>query len=348
MIGGMARRAQSSGTMTMKNGSVSLLLALLIAGPVLANDTMAEMKTGGLSYLQSPDIAMEQEDLFISPTEVRVDYVFHNTSDKDVEGVVAFPMPEITGGPDGDMALDDRESDNFLGFSVSQDGKPITPTLQQRVTAIGVDWTEVLLAAKVPMMPYSEKTIAALKFLPEDLQKQWLSRGLVYIDSYDAGKGWQNDLTPLWTLHSTYWWTTKFPAGERVKVSHRYRPSVGGTVAMTFVADGKPTDTAAVYRQRYCTDDDFLKAAARLEKAANAGSGPNYTESWISYILTTGANWNGGIGRFTLTVDKGNPKNLVSFCGKDVKKIGPTTFQMKADDFSPQRDLDILILNAGE
>ena len=152
MIGGMARRAQSSGTMTMKNGSVSLLLALLIAGPVLANDTMAEMKTGGLSYLQSPDIAMEQEDLFISPTEVRVDYVFHNTSDKDVEGVVAFPMPEITGGPDGDMALDDRESDNFLGFSVSQDGKPITPTLQQRVTAIGVDWNqsmEVVLSLNV-------------------------------------------------------------------------------------------------------------------------------------------------------------------------------------------------------
>lgn len=336
----------------MNNRSVSLLLAMLSAivpiAQVLANDTMAELKTGGLSYLQSPDIAMEQEDLFISATEVRVDYVFHNTSDRDVEGVVAFPMPDITGGPDGDMALDDRESDNFLGFSVTQDGKPISPTLQQRVTATGVDWTEALVAAKVPMMPFSEKTIAALKDLPDATKALWLSRGLVYVDSYDAGKGWQNDLTPLWTLRSVYWWNTRFPAGQRVKVSHRYKPSVGGTVAMTFIADGKPTDRAAEYRQRYCTDADFLNTAMKLEKAAAAGSGSNYTESWISYILTTGANWHGPIGRFTLTVDKGNQKNFISFCGKDVKKIGPTTFQMKAEEFSPERDLDILILNAGE
>ena len=73
-----------------------------------------------------------------------------------------------------------------------------------------------------------------------------------------------------------------------------------------------------------------------------------YTESWISYIWSTGANWGGPIGKFHLTIDKGDPKNLVSFCwdGK-VTKTGPTTFEMEATDWYPPygRELEILILN---
>ena len=90
-----------------------------------------------------------------------------------------------------------------------------------------------------------------------------------------------------------------------------------------------------------------MKTAARLEAAA-AKSGPHYTEQWISYILTTGANWSGPIGKFKLTVDKGREKDFVSFCGTGVKKVGPTTFEMSATDFYPQKDLHVLFLNAVE
>ena len=61
-------------------------------------------------------------------------------------------------------------------------------------------------------------------------------------------------------------------------------------------------------------------------------------------MLTTGANWGGPIKDFTLTIDKGAPENLVSFCGEGVKKIGPTTFEMKATDFYPEKDIHILLL----
>ena len=47
-------------------------------------------------------------------------------------------------------------------------------------------------------------------------------------------------------------------------------------------------------------------------------------------------------------VDKGDEDNLVSFCGDDVKKIGPTTFEMHKTDFYPEKDLDILILIVNE
>jgi len=91
-----------------------------------------------------------------------------------------------------------------------------------------------------------------------------------------------------------------------------------------------------------------MKTAAKLEKAANDQTGPYFMESWISYVLTTGANWGGPIKHFKLTVDKGSPKNYVSFCGEGVRKVGPTTFEMTAEDFYPQKDLDFLLLVPSE
>ena len=69
-------------------------------------------------------------------------------------------------------------------------------------------------------------------------------------------------------------------------------------------------------------------------------------EQRIEYVLTTGGNWAlGTIGDFKLTIDKGEPDNLVSFCGENVRKTGPTTFEMTAKDYYPERDIEILILH---
>lgn len=323
-----------------------LAAAVAIGTPALANDTMAELKTGGLVYVESPDVSMDKEDLFISPQEVRVDYQFQNASDKDVETLVAFPMPDVQGQIDGDVAIADSDSDNFLDFTVTQDDQTITPTLQQRVISTGIDVTDDLTAQKIPLMPFSDKTYAALDKLPDNIKADWLTRGLVYSDEYDVGKGMEKHLTPLWTLRSTFWWRTKFPAGKTITVHHRYKPSVGGTVAISFLEDGAAKgERYDDYKRRFCIDSGFTESAQKLSKATESG-GLNYTESWISYVLKTGSNWFGPIKHFKLTVDKGDAKNLISFCGSNVKKTGPTRFEMAAEDFYPTQDLDILILNA--
>ncbi|QRM42907.1 DUF4424 domain-containing protein [Rhizobium sp. BG4] len=329
--------------------SVALIAAVLTAAPALANDTMAELKTGGLTFIESPDVSMESEALFISAKEVRVDYVFENSAGKDVETLVAFPMPDLPGHVESDIAIADSGKDNFLDFTVMQDGKPISPTLQQRAIAASIDVTDDLKAQNIPPLPYAEGTAAALEKLPDAVKQDWLSRGLLYDDVYDNdGSGMKHHMTPLWTLRSTYWWKTVFPARAKVTVSHRYTPSVGGTVAISFLEEGQAKgDRFVEYSSRYCMDGGFVKTAQKLAKAETDG-GANYTESWISYILKTGANWNGPIKSFKLTLDKGNAKNLISFCGTGVKKTGPTTFEMTATDFWPERDLDILILNAPE
>ena len=73
--------------------------------------------------------------------------------------------------------------------------------------------------------------------------------------------------------------------------------------------------------------------------------GQYLTETWVDYILTTGANWAEPIGEFRLVVDKGSSRNLVSFCGEDVRRISSTRFEMRRTNFTPTRDLSVVIVS---
>lgn len=329
-------------------GRTAAICGILVSGAASANDSIAELGTGGLILSRTNDIAMEKEDLFISMDRVTVDYVFKNTSDDDIESVVAFPMPLIEVSPYSMTALPDDTSDNFLGFEVTVDGKAVEPQLEQRAVAVELDVTDLLTANGVPVNPFAKPTLEALEKLPEKTAEEWTERGLIVIDSYDDGSGWKNVRTPLWSLKSTYWWTSSFPTGKEVKVTHNYKPSVGATVAPTFFSEGKFQGTYAAYKDKYCIDEAF-EHAVRKAAAASPENYPRLTEQRIDYVLTTGGNWAlGNIGEFKLTVDKGNPKNLVSFCATGVKKTGPTTFEMHAKDFYPERDIEILVLEPYE
>ena len=153
---------------------------------------------------------------------------------------------------------------------------------------------------------------------------------------------------PLWTLRSTFHWRTTFPAGKPVKVAHRYRPSVGGSVGLNFIdyATGKVGgEAAATYRRDYCIDDGFVRAVERVTAGGGAESATRLYETRIAYVLGTGGSWAGGrIGDFKLEVDKGQPDALVSFCGTGVEKTGPTTFRMHVTDYAPPDMLHVLIL----
>ncbi len=319
-------------------------LALMVT-PALANDTTAELGTGGLILSHSDSIAMESEDLFISRDKIAVDYVFRNGSDKDVETIVAFPMPDIEGGFERMVAIPDDPSDNFLGFEVTSDGVAIRPQLEQRAFAAGLEVGADLKAQGVPFYPFGDATGAALQKLSDDVADDWIRRGIIVVEEYDDGSGWKKVRTPYWKLQSTYWWRAVFPAGKPVRVSHRYKPSVGGTAGLTFFYDGKFQGQYEAYRHRYCMDERFQKAVREAARK-NPDGEARMTESRIAYVLTTGGNWAAGtIGKFKLTIDKGDRRAIVSFCGENVRKTGPTTFEMTAADFYPERNIDILLLD---
>lgn len=317
------------------------LLALLAPLPALANDSLAELTTGGLILSRSDAVQMAREDLAISPSAIRVDCVFRNHTDQPVDSLVAFPMPPVSGSVDMMVAVPEAGPGNLYGFTVTQDGQPITPKLDQRAEALGLDIGADLAAQNVPFAPYGEATIKALAALPPEVAADWTRRGLITEISFDAGHGMQAERVALWDWRATYWWPTRFAAGQDVRVSHHYTPSVGVSAGVALLYDDAGGATRADYRRRYCIDDAFEKAV----RAAAAQHDGQLMEQRIAYVLGTGGNWSqGAIGQFRLTIDKASPDALVSFCGSGVKKTGPTTFVMEATDYLPPEMLEVLIV----
>ena len=124
---------------------LGLILSVLLSAQAAANDSGSELAAGGIVLVKNDDIAMQREDLTLSPSEVRVRYEMLNDSGKPVTLRVAFPMPELPawspGGyrtatsPRGIM-LPQRElgEPNFMGFRVWADGRELTPEVEIRAT----------------------------------------------------------------------------------------------------------------------------------------------------------------------------------------------------------------------
>ncbi len=330
---------------TVPRGPILAACVALFCGSVAhANDSTAELTTGGLALAKTSDIEMRSEDLAVSEKQIDVRYRFFNHSAHDLTVTVAFPLPDIVWeGLDNNIAIPAPNSPNFLDFHTFVDGREIEAQSEQKAFAGGVDVTDWLRALGVPPAPQSESTWAALDALPPAKQDELVKAGIATPDDYDVGKGMEHHFQPNWTLKSSFFWQQTFPAGKEVVVEHRYRPSVGETVSTMLRSPDIDQQELSRYETLYCVDKTFLAAAKRPERPDRSGSFPFY-EKRIAYVLTTGANWAGPIGDFRMTVDKGAPGSLVSFCADGVRKIGPTTFEVRHANFTPTRDLHVLIL----
>lgn len=319
--------------------------ALLAVSQASANDTTAALTAGGLVFGKTSDIEMRAEDLAISEKEVVVRYRFFNRASADQTVLVAFPMPDVDYSDGNNIAVPDDESENFLDFRTSVDGTPVKVDVEQKAIVAGKDVAARLQALNIPLMPRAKKTHAALDALPKDKQKELETAKIVRADDFDQGKGMEHHIAPEWTLKQTYFWKQTFPAGREIVIEHRYRPSVGGTV-QTQVND-KTADAATRrdYQTRFCADADLVKAVGAMTRKNKGAPPPEYR---ISYVLKTGANWAGPIGDYRLVIDKGKADSLISFCETGVKKIGPTTFEVRKQNFTPTRDIDIMIVRLGE
>jgi hypothetical protein len=341
----MAAMRRSAGFLAAVAASAAL--AFLVAAPARANDTTAELATGGLLFVSNDDVEMRSEKLFISTEQVRVTYDFFNKSAKDVTVLVAFPLPEIRiSGADDNIAIPTDDPVNIVGFATTVNGAPVTTQVEQRVTAMGLDRTQYLRNLGIPLDPALPATDQALDALPQDKWPELVRLGLAEIVEYGDSSGMKQHLEARWGLATTFYWQQTFPAGKETIIQHQYKPSVGGSVQTDLGAPGAAKETwYADYLHKYCIDSDFLATIDKLRRANKSEFGPPYSEARIDYILRTGANWSGPIQDFQLIVDKGSPDSLVSFCGSGIKKISPTQFQMQKTDFAPDGDLSILILN---
>ncbi len=338
-----------------------LLPALLLATPALANDGFGGLSATGLTFGQTDAVALEEERLFIGIDTIAVDYVFRNTTDTDVTGEVIFPLPPIAvwSGYEAMMNLpEDLTRPDVVGFTATVDGQPVDVSID-RIAVVEEPWVEGrALAAQydtpgrdvtadlkrlgIPLtLDYMAVRDLLLSF-PEEKRNELAAQGLAEYYEGDAANDIPPEVWGAWSIVTRYHWTQTFPAGKLVQVSHSYanRPPGG-----LFYWTDPPEDYQTYLVDQYCIDSGTSKAMARALKNPEGDDFGNYGTSWnISYVLRTANSWAGPIGSFTLTLDKGAPKNVISLCADGVKKIGPTTFEVNKNDYTPDRDLEVLIV----
>jgi len=311
------------------------LAGLALAAPAFANDSTAETAAGGLVLTQSDSIDMLSEDLYVSADEIRVRYVFRNQSAEDVRTLVAFPMPihDLEMEREGDIAF---PSD----FTTRVDSGDVPMQSERRASFEGTDITRLLEEAGVSLMSDDPawELGSVLDALPAEAQQRLIDARAVEVRERRGVR----HLQPMWQVSENWYWEQLFPAGEDIVVEHSYHPGTGGAgdTGLTYAGFAE-SEWGQQAIADYCIDADFL---AGLQRMRSSGRYLAFGERVLTYILTTGANWRAPIGDFRLVVDKGEPENLVSFCAEGVRKIAPTQFEVRHQNWRPDRDLRVLVI----
>jgi hypothetical protein len=285
-------------------GALAVFAALLQTWVVLANDSTASLDAGGLTLTFNPDISMESEDLYLSRDEVRVTYHFHNGADRDIATLVAFPLPMMTIGEEGNYDLEGRDPVNVMDFQVTVEGKPVVPSVEIKATRFGVDVTDVLKRYDIPltMLAPGEGAGSALNArlddLPQDARQELERYGVIDWNT-TFGAADKPLANTHWDTHITFYWFQTFPAGSTIEVTHRYKP-----VPRRFFF-AKDDLASPETRKLFCMDQDFVSAAQAALKQATQDI---LAGTELKYVLTTDGNWLGPIQKFRLTVEKPSDK----------------------------------------
>ena len=282
-----------------------------------ANDSSIGDDNGTITFKSQPNISMDKEALLISEKNIQVDYVFTNTSQKDLTVSIAFPMPPMYFGYSDHGEITD--------FKLWVDGEPIKT---QRKLVILLDG-KIDISKQVAGYGWTERELTYFLSDHESpppkgkkaLPREWFS----------------NEEEPRFTLNEYFIWQQNFPAGKPVSIKHSYSPSISTGVpqpASYLIQD---------YAKLTCLDK-----GAQLEMKKRARE---YGLSWayVSYILMTANNWQGAIKDFKLTVKKQDAKDMVSLCfDGELKKTDPKTFEFHQQNFKPTHDLSLLFTHKPE
>jgi hypothetical protein len=311
-----------------------LLPLLLLATAAGANDTAATLGAGGLIAVQSAEIAMVSEDLTISTRLITVSYVFRNTSSRDVDVLIAFPLPEMNGAAVANIPIDipSRDPLNFLDFQIDVAGRKVEPKVEVRAFLEDQEITADLRALAIPLSALDGNVTAAVKKLDPAARQKIQKNNWVDCSLTPDGKCW-----PYWTSRIQYYWTQRFAAGATLRVRHSYRPVVGGGRLY-------PSSDGARNIEPYCGDAAALRVIRSRKPPSAAPDQPIWNERQIEYILTTANNWRGPIGSFHLTVQSDSSEDLVLTCMPGVQRTAPRRYELARTGFRPDRELRLLLL----
>ena len=329
----------------MRQIALALVAAAIMSTPLLASD---ELSTGGLILARHPNLEVTSQELAISASEISARYRVQNTSDRAVSVLATFPMPEIAiEGADDAPALPTDDPINLLAVAVVVNGKPISPAVEQRVIAAGLDRTQLLRSLGIPFAPHLSSTREVVDRLPADRVEELRGIGLIDAEPHATAAGMQNRFAPRWALQTTFFWEESFAANSETVIELRYKPSVGRSDRTLLGSANQAKESwYEEYDEKYCFGHEFLAAVERARKATNSNPGAPFAEQRLDYAHKT---WITGLAspmkEFRLTVDKGGADNLVSLCEESARKTSETEIEVKKTNYTPDGSLSILFLS---
>lgn len=350
----------------MKIFTLYLLTILLFHNHIsYANDSAAAIGAGGIQFHKTEGVVMEKEDLIITPEHVSVVYIFKNVTEKDITVDLFFPLPtqsEISAQQTWDKeVLDEMKAQNkqhnsdqipFENFSVKVDGQKVPFKTEIRALQNGKDITSLFQTHKLHFSP----VLAACDY-PIAGEKEAKACG-ERMNRYKAFGLLSPEGKPLWQKQVSYHWTQTFPKGKEVKIEHSYRPA-RGSFFLERQANRPPMESLIAqllsrgeWIEQFCPWQDLnIKEnfvpwiIKKFQEKSKSSENPVMMFYEVDYILTTGANWDGPIRDFTLTVEYPKGGTVAScwpFDQTEIKDIGNNKIRFHQKDFKPEQDLKIL------
>ena len=217
-----------------------LLGALLTHAAVTPPASAAEaLPAGGLQFALQPGLAIDEAEIGISVSSIKLTYRLINTGKSARSAVIAFALPEIdrfSFGDDGGFSTL-RDPVNLVGAITVVDGQPVVLRAQQRAYALGLDVTSAISQAKLSLLPIDPGLVPQIAALPPDTTVDFAERGIL---QYEDGKPRAG-----WSLQTTGHWRQTLQPAKTIVIEHTYTPLIG-TQPLTEQAIARAIDRACL------------------------------------------------------------------------------------------------------
>ena len=329
----------------MKKLFIAPLVVVFFSAIALANDTSGYiLPTGGVVFEKQDGIKMQVEALYIRPGQIEVNYLFKNTTDKDITTQMFFPLPPTSAVLDYyrdyrdaihqfnfKLWINGKERNYQTHFSLKQGEREVpnialqlweTPeeaidenTFHERVSKMNERDRQVLLDGKYLKWDWL--------FIKNPQTKEW-----------EEGEGWtitsSDDL--IWKKQISYSWKQTFPAHQTITIRHTYQPSAVTTNT------GRPFSKCVDYESQEYQNFVFVPENERDYSWDNRLDAHDHLE----YIITTANNWQGSIENFNLLIE-GNLKLCGCLDGNPF--YGKKYYTVNQQNYTPRGDLSVDFLD---
>ena len=321
----------------MKKLFIALLFVSIFPLSAPANDTTGYvLPTGGVVFEKQDGIKMKVEALYIRPYQIEVNYLFENTTDKDITTQMFFPLPEM---PAVEEYLGDKSHD--YKFKLWVNGKQKQYQTHWTITQNNKDITKdvSILFYRPEEIITDQELDRRIAMLPEETRKLLQNNNIVawdYLVDWDKGEfpAWIMGAQAAWQKQISYSWKQTFPAHKTIAVHHTYVPTaIYNNVGLPFSK---------------CINEksDPYKSFAYIPENENMYSIDHLqARNYLEYILTTANNWQGPIESFNLIVQ--SPfKSVGCFDGEAF--YGKEYYAVNRQNYTPEWDLSAEFLVNGQ